>query len=172
MVELKIDGCSSSCKKIRKKYWWNSFWPNFSHILSACNFESYSVLTLYMAKKKKLFYLSRFLKSENANRFLSSRQIMGAYWPSGLRCQNGNPMLCGIPGWEGDQINLAPYICTVVYFVGVPPTGLLLLTALKRITPGCHYVWFRGDTVSRSSPPGAWGRQANQGPYTRLPLGV
>ena len=21
-------------------------------------------------------------------------------------------------------------------------------------------------------PPGAWGRQANQGPYTRLPLGV
>ena len=49
--------------------------------------------------------------------------FVGAYWPSGLRCQNGNPMLCGIPGCEGYQIHFTPRICTVVYFVGVLPQG-------------------------------------------------
>ena len=45
MLELEVGGCSSHCKKIRKKYWWNFFWPNFSRFLSVCNFESYSPYT-------------------------------------------------------------------------------------------------------------------------------
>ena len=38
--------------------------------------------------------------------FKGGTAYLGAYWPSGLRCQNGNPMLYGIPGREGDQIHL------------------------------------------------------------------
>ena len=60
-----------------------------------------------------------------------------------------------------------------VLSAGVFGVYILESSTLARLIAAMR-VWGSGmvGMCAANIPPGAWGRQANQGPYTRLPLGV
>ena len=80
----------------------------------------------------------------------------------------GPKIVCSNP--PDDSVSLCG---ATVLSAGVFGVYILASSALTRLVAfmrvwGSRLVGMCAPNV----PPGAWGRQANQGPYTRLPLGV
>ena len=80
----------------------------------------------------------------------------------------GPKIVCSNP--PDDSVSLCG---ATVLSAGVFGVYILASSTLARLVASMR-VWGSGMVrmCAANIPPGAWGRQANQGPYTRLPLGV
>ena len=92
---------------------------------------------------------------------------MGAAWHRTKTLAWGPKIVCSNP--PGTSVSLCG--ATVLPAVQLVYTAFYLRLLLAWL-PSCEFGVVVGRLCTASVPSGAWGRQANQGPYTRLPLGV